>query len=70
MKANMGKADRLIRILIAAVIVVLFATGEITGMLAIILIAVSAVFAVTSFFATCPIYWPFGISTIRKKKHA
>ncbi|HCC71063.1 MAG TPA: DUF2892 domain-containing protein, partial [Bacteroidales bacterium] len=41
MKKNMGLADRLVRILIAAVIAVLFFTGVIEGTLGIILLVVA-----------------------------
>ncbi|HTS89257.1 MAG TPA: DUF2892 domain-containing protein [Gemmatimonadales bacterium] len=63
MKANMGGADRLIRILVALVIAVLYFTGRISGTLAIILEIVAVVFIVTSLVGWCPGYVPFGIST-------
>jgi len=63
MKKNMGTADRVIRTLIAIAIVVLYATGQISGTLAIILGVVAVAFLVTSFVAWCPSYLPFGIST-------
>lgn len=63
MKQNLGTADRVIRTVIALVIVVLLLTGQLSGTLAIILGIVAAVFLVTSAFARCPTYLPFGIST-------
>jgi hypothetical protein len=67
MKKNMGSADRIIRILIAAIIVILFVTGTISGTLGIILLIVAGIFVLTSFISTCPLYMPFGFSTCKKK---
>jgi hypothetical protein len=67
MKANMGTADRIIRILIAIVIGVLWYTEVISGTLAIILGIVAIAFIATSFMRVCPMYLPFGLSTLRKK---
>jgi len=67
MKKNMGSADKVIRILIAAVIAVLFLTKAITGTLGIILLIVAIIFLVTSLVGFCPLYTLFGINTNRKK---
>jgi len=68
MKLNMGKADRIIRLLVAAVIAVLFFTKVITGTLGIVLLVLAGIFLLTSWIGTCPAYLPFGISTVCKKK--
>jgi hypothetical protein len=68
MKKNMGSTDKAIRLLAALVIVVLAYTHVISGTLAIVLIILAAVLVITSIISFCPIYLPFGISTIRKKK--
>jgi len=67
MKKNMGTVDKVIRILVAVVVVILYFTHVITGVLAIILLAVAAIFVVTSFLSFCPLYWPFGLSTRKKE---
>ena len=67
MKKNMGLADRLVRILIAAVIAVLFFTGVIEGTLGIILLVVAGVFVLTSLVSVCPLYMPFGIRTCKAR---
>ena len=67
MKKNMGTADKVIRILVAVIIGVLYFTNIISGTLAIILGVLAAVFILTSFISFCPLYLPFGISTFRKK---
>jgi hypothetical protein len=68
MKTNMGTVDRAIRALIAIVFITLFYTGIITGTWGIVLIAVSAVFLFTSMINFCPLYFPLGLSTVRKKR--
>lgn len=68
MKKNMGNTDKTIRVLIAIVIAILYYTGVISGTLGLILALVAIVLLVTSLLGTCPLYLPFGISTICKKK--
>jgi len=63
----MGTADKIIRIILALVMVILYVTGMIPGILGIILIALSAIFVITSLVSFCPLYLPFGLSTLRKK---
>ena len=67
MKKNMGSTDRIVRILIAAVIAVLYFTGVASGTLGIVLLVLGGVFVLTSFISFCPLYAPFGISTCRTK---
>ncbi len=68
MKPNMGSADRLIRALAAIVFAVLYFTGTVSGTLGIVLLALGAVFLLTSAIGFCPLYAPFGISTCPAKK--
>lgn len=68
MKKNMGSADKIIRILVALIVAALYFTGKIPGTLGIILIALAVIFVITSLVSFCPLYLPFGISTIRKPK--
>jgi hypothetical protein len=70
MKKNMGNADRVIRILAAVVVVVLIATGQVQGTLAIVLGAFAAIFLVTSFISFCPLYFPFKFSTRKESNVA
>jgi preprotein translocase subunit SecD len=68
MKKNMGTIDRIIRILLAIVVIILYITGSITGFAAIILGILAIVFIITSMIGFCPLYVPFKISTIGKSK--
>lgn len=67
MKKNMGSADKIIRVVIALIVFILYFTGTISGMLGILLMVFAIVFVLTSLVGTCPLYLPFGISTLRKK---
>jgi hypothetical protein len=67
MKKNMGTIDKAIRILVAVVVVILYFANVISGTLAIILLALSAIFVVTSLLSFCPLYLPFGLSTRKKE---
>lgn len=68
MKRNMGNADRFIRILIAAVVGVLYYTNVISGTLGIVLLVLAGVFVLTSLISFCPLYSLFGFSTCPLKK--
>lgn len=67
MKANMGGADRIIRVIVAIVIAVLYFTHVIEGTLGLVLLILGGVFVLTSLISFCPLYAPFGISTCKKK---
>lgn len=66
----MGSADRIIRVIIAAIIGALYFTGTISGTLGIVLLVLAGVFLLTSLISFCPLYTPFGLSTcqIEEKK--
>ncbi len=68
MKKNMGSADRIIRILIAVVVAILYFTNTITGTLGIILLALAGVFVLTSLVSFCPLYALVGLNTCPAKK--
>lgn len=68
MKPNMGTADKVLRILAAIVIAILYFTNVISGTLAIVLLALAGIFILTSFISFCPLYLPFGFSTRKKEK--
>lgn len=60
---NMGTPDRIIRLAIAAVIALLLITGNLSGVLAIILGLLAVIFVGTSVLSFCPLYVPLGLST-------
>ena len=63
---NMGTLDRIIRLVIAAVIAVVYFTGNLSGLAAIILGILAVIFVATSLIGFCPLYLPFGLSTRKK----
>lgn len=66
MKKNMGKIDRIVRIVIAATIVILFFTNQISGIAGILLLVFSSILLITSFAGSCPLYLPLKINTGKK----
>jgi len=66
MKQNMGSFDRIIRVIIAIVIAILYFANVISGTVAIVLLVLAGVFILTSLVSFCPLYLPFGISTKKK----
>ncbi|HXD77888.1 MAG TPA: DUF2892 domain-containing protein [Puia sp.] len=68
MKQNMGKIDRAVRIIGAAVIIDLFLQHIITGWVAYVLWVVAAIFLLTSLVGTCPLYSLFHFRTNRGNK--
>lgn len=66
-KTNVGTVDRIVRIVFAIVVAVLFITGQITGVAGVVLSVLAVVFLATGLVAFCPLYLPFGISTKKKE---
>jgi len=67
MKKNMGSTDKILRIIVAIVLIFLYATNKVEGTLGIVLLVLAGVFILTSFISFCPLYTPFGISTCKKQ---
>jgi hypothetical protein len=67
MKKNVGTIEKVIRILIAAIFIVLFATKVVTGTLGIVLLAIAGIFILTSLISWCPIWAVLGVNTTGKK---
>mgnify|MGYP003615437876 FL=1 len=63
----MGSTDRIIRIAIAVLIAILYFTNTINGTLALVLGTFAIIFVLTSFISFCPLYFPFGFPTLKKK---
>lgn len=65
MKKNMGTPDRVIRLLLAAILGLMYFGNFVTGIAGIVMLVLAAVFVLTSLVGFCPLYTPFGISTCR-----
>ncbi len=63
----MGSTDKIVRLILAAIIAALYALGYVSGTLGIVLLVVAVIFAATSFVNFCPIYKIFGVNTCKVK---
>ncbi len=68
MKRNVGKADKIIRILIALVLTALYFTNTITGTLGIVFLIAAGIALVTALVNFCGLYALFGLSSCPMKK--
>lgn len=68
MKPNMGGIDRIIRIVIAVIVAVLYFNGTLTGTVGIVALVLAAVFVLTSLVSFCPLYTLVGLNTCPVKK--
>jgi len=68
MKKNMGSYDKLIRLVVAIVLIVLYYKEVLTGTLGIIALVLALVLTVTSLIGFCPLYTLFGINTCKKEE--
>lgn len=63
MKSNLHSLDRVLRLIVAAVIGFLYYNGTLEGNLGLILVVVAVIFAITGLINFCPLYRLMGIST-------
>ena len=68
MKKNLGSIDKIVRMLLAAILILLFVFDVVTGTVGYVFLALAAIFIVTSLINFCPLYYIFGISTCAKKE--
>ena len=68
MKKNMGLTDRIIRVIVAAIIVILYFSGMISGTLGMVLLILAGIYVLTSLISFFPLYAPFGLNTCALKK--
>jgi hypothetical protein len=67
MKKNMGKFDRIARVIVALIFAYLFFTDAVSGFLGNTILVLGAVFLLSSLVSFCPLYIPLGINTCEKK---
>ena len=68
MKKNMGNADRIIRVILAAIFAVLYFTGIVPGTVGLVLMVLAGVFVLTSLVSFCPLYAIVGLSSYPTNK--
>ena len=67
MTSNMSTIDRIIRLIVVAIIAALYFTGQITGIALIVLGIIAVAFLLTSIISWCPLYSIIGFSTKKKE---
>ena len=67
MKKNMGNKDKTIRTILAAIIAIIYFTGVAEGTLALVLLIIAIIFAITSLINFCPLYKLVGVNTCKVK---
>jgi uncharacterized membrane protein len=67
MKKNVGTTEKVIRLVIAVLFIILFVTHVVSGVLGYVLLALAVIFILTSLIGWCPIWAVFGVNTTAKK---
>ncbi|SHN28599.1 DUF2892 domain-containing protein [Chitinophaga sp. CF418] len=65
MKKNMGRFDRMVRVVLALAALFFVYNKMVTGTAAVVITIIAAVFILTSVLAICPLYSLLGIRTCR-----
>ncbi|HEY8659923.1 MAG TPA: DUF2892 domain-containing protein [Hanamia sp.] len=68
MKKNVGNADRIIRVIMAAIFALLWFQNIVTGIAGIILLILSVILLLTSLVGFCPLYRIFRLNTSGDKE--
>ena len=68
MKKNIGSADRIVRLLLAALAAFLYFTNVVSGTLGIVILVVGGILLLTSLAGTCPLYSLVGLNSCPAKK--
>lgn len=66
MKANIGSTDKIARIILAIIFILLYFLHIVTGVAGLIFLILAIVFLLTAFLNFCPIWHFLGISTTKK----
>ena len=68
MNKNLGSTDKIVRLVIAAIIIGLFFMDKLPAPWHIVGLVVAGIMLVTSLINFCPLYYPFGIKTNKGTK--
>ena len=68
MKANIGSSDKLLRLAVAIVLILLFYKEILSDMWGLIALFVALLLTITSLINFCPLYALFKINTAKKKE--
>ena len=67
MKKNIGKTDMIVRLVLAAVLLIVYFIG-VGKLLGLVLIILAIVLALTAVTQICPLYYLFRTDTLEKKE--
>lgn len=67
MQINMGNLDRVLRVIVAISLALLFYTGTVVGTAGVVGLVVAAVFLSTAAIGNCPLYTMLGLRTCSRK---
>jgi Protein of unknown function (DUF2892). len=67
MKKNVGSYDKLIRLLAAIVLIILYYRGVFTNTMGMVALIVALILTLTSLIGFCPLYTLFGLNTCKEK---
>lgn len=67
MKTNIGKLDRILRVVVSCVVVGMYLKGRISGTVGVTEVALAGVFSLTALVGFCPIYAIMGTNTSQPK---
>lgn len=67
MKKNVGPLDRVIRIVIAAILAILYFSGVVTGTTGTIFLILALILLITAAFKICGLYSLVGMNTCKKE---
>lgn len=67
MKKNIGKTDMIVRLVLAAILVILYFIG-VSKLLGLIFILVAIILVLTGLTRTCPLWYIFRTDTLEKKE--
>jgi hypothetical protein len=72
MKQNVGSVDRLVRVIISALIITLYFTNITNGVSGIVLLVIAGVLIITAMVGFCPLYALLGINScpVKHKRQA
>lgn len=66
MKMNVGRTDQIVRIILAALLLIAYFTDYVTGTMGIVALVLAVVFIVTAYVRFCPIWFGFKVNTCKK----
>ena len=67
MKKNVGTSDKVIRFIIAGIVLLMYLTGFVTGTLGVILLVLAGILVLTGLIGFCGLYAVLGINTCNIK---